>query len=220
MKVRKINPKLAVPWILTKHYARRLPMILHAFGLIEDKKIIGICTFGLTANSNMSQKTFKWPVLELNRLCLDTSTKNAASFLVGNSLKLLNAPLLVISYADTNVNHVGYIYQATNWIYTGFSAATATQMINGKEHHTRSIGSKYGTHSIVKLKEKFNLDVKYIPKKPKHRYFYIIAQSKKEKLEMQNFIKEHFGIFPYPKGESKKYDINKPNESKFKGFGF
>ena len=42
--------------------------------------------------------------------------------LVGRSLRLLPKPSVVVSYADTAQGHVGYVYQAANFIYTGLSA--------------------------------------------------------------------------------------------------
>jgi len=58
--------------------------------------------------------------LELNRLVIDEgSKKNVLSFFVSQTLKKLPCPNVVVSYADTSQNHHGYIYQATNWIYTG-----------------------------------------------------------------------------------------------------
>ena len=38
---------------------------------------------------------------------------------VSKCLKLLPRPMIIVSYSDTRQGHNGYIYQATNWIYTG-----------------------------------------------------------------------------------------------------
>ena len=37
-------------------------------------------------------------------------------------IKATRKPKIVVSYADTSKGHVGYVYQATNFIYTGMSA--------------------------------------------------------------------------------------------------
>lgn len=37
-------------------------------------------------------------------------------------LKQYKDDLILVSYADSAQGHHGYIYQATNWIYTGISA--------------------------------------------------------------------------------------------------
>ena len=47
MKVLPINTFEVEPWLLEKHYAKRLPMIMYAFGLYEGNKLIGVVTYGL-----------------------------------------------------------------------------------------------------------------------------------------------------------------------------
>ena len=49
---------------------------------------------------------------------------------------------LIVSYADTQQKHLGIIYQATNWIYTGVSIAESF-VIDGKKTHSRSIKPKH-----------------------------------------------------------------------------
>ena len=46
--------------------------------------------------------------------------RNTLSWFVGQALKLLEIEdLIIVSYADSGMKHCGYIYKATNWIYTG-----------------------------------------------------------------------------------------------------
>jgi hypothetical protein len=45
MKVLPIKSEEAVPWILQKHYAKRLPSISYAFGLYENNDLVGIVTY-------------------------------------------------------------------------------------------------------------------------------------------------------------------------------
>ena len=62
--------------------------------------------------------------MELVRVALNGKQEKTGSA-VAKSLWLLKkkAPVvrLVVSYADSEQGHSGIIYQATNWIYTGFS---------------------------------------------------------------------------------------------------
>ena len=121
MIVLPIKNEEAYPWLLKKHYAKRLPMIIYAFGLYENSELIGVCTYGLPASPTLCTgicgKEFSSNVIELNRLCLQNNLKNQASFLVANSIKLLPKPSIVVSFADASQGHVGYVYQATNFIY-------------------------------------------------------------------------------------------------------
>ena len=46
---------------------------------------------------------------------------------------------LVVSFADCDQNHLGTIYQATNWIYTGVPESNMPQfVIHGKATHNRT----------------------------------------------------------------------------------
>lgn len=50
LSVKEINNKLTYPFILNKHYAKRLPSISYAYGLYMDKELIGVLTIGKPAS--------------------------------------------------------------------------------------------------------------------------------------------------------------------------
>lgn len=62
-------------------------------------------------------------VLSLTRLAIEPWVPtNAASFLVGRSIRLVRADgrfVSLVSYADESQGHLGQIYRATNWRYVG-----------------------------------------------------------------------------------------------------
>mgnify|MGYP006969545401 FL=1 len=61
---------------------------------------------------------------------------------------MIQAPCCVVSYADDSRGHNGYIYQATNWIYTGKNQVHDRQIfLNGVEVHPRTAVSKSGSVS-------------------------------------------------------------------------
>ena len=114
-------------------------------------------------------------VLELNRLVLRNNKKNEASILVSKSLKLLPKPSIVISYADTSQNHVGYIYQATNFIYLGLSAKAKDRVfVNGEK-------SKHGRHMISTDIEDIKEKTVLVDRPRKHRYLHISWQIRETK---------------------------------------
>jgi len=200
-KIREIRHKECYPFLLKIHYAHRIPNICHSFGLFDLKKnlIVGIITFGLppAPTEQLEWKDFNF--LELNRLCLiKPLEKNVLSYFVSNSLKKLPDNSVIISYADMDYNHSGYIYQSTNWIYTGIgSIGTKTfVMKNGKERHSRHL------HLINES------EVKEIKKsKGKHRYFYFIGNKRQKRKFLRKLLKR-YKILNYPKGKNKYYDIN------------
>lgn len=190
MKVIPIKNEETYPWILQKHYAKRLPSISYAFGLYDETELIGIVTFGMPASNALCEGVCgvenKHLVIELNRLCLQDNTKNQASFLVANAIKLLPKPMVIVSYADTAQGHIGYVYQATNFMFTG-TTKERTDMDAGDGKHSR-----HGTDPSLR---KF--------RSAKHRYIFIHGNKyQKKKLKDALRYKEE----PYPKGEIRRYD--------------
>lgn len=62
-------------------------------------------------------------VVSLTRLVIDPDApRNAASFLLGRSLRILRREgrwVAVVTYADESQGHTGAIYRASNWTYVG-----------------------------------------------------------------------------------------------------
>lgn len=210
--VAPITAEDAKPWLLNKHYARRLCPISHAFGAFENGQLIGVVTYGTPLSSTLKDgvcgKEWSANVLELNRLVCQ-SRKNLASMLVGRSLALLPNPSIVVSYADTGQGHVGFVYQATNFIYTGLSAAFKDPMVKGMEHkHHTTIGDEGRGHDsrIEFLRQKYGAEnVYYIERARKHRYIFFVGD-KRQVRAMRAALK--YPVEPYPKGESKRYDAS------------
>lgn len=197
--VRRIQYADTKPFLLNIHYARRMPCITDAFGLFINQKMIGVVTYGIPASHplciGVAGKQYEKHVKELNRLCLlpEYNGKNYASFLVGRSLKMLENGTFVVSYADTGWGHNGYIYQATNFLYTGLTAKRKdTYQPNGL--HPRA----YDKNCHSNLLQTRNR---------KHRYIYIVAD-KRTKKQMLKDLK--YPIRPYPKGDDVKYSIDDP----------
>ena len=187
-------------WLLYKHYAKRIPSISYSYGLFDGLDLIGICTIGKPASPSLCVgvcgKEQSEYVYELNRLVVNEGLpSNALSYFVGNVLRLL-PPMILVSYADTSQNHNGYIYQATNWTYTGAT----------KER--TDIGVEDGTHSRHYDK---SIDKKLFRKKrsSKHRYIYFVGTKRHKKIWKKLL---RYDIQGYPKGENERYDASyKPN---------
>ena len=162
--------------------------------------LIGVVTYGVPASRplciGIAGKENAEHVLELNRLCMlpEYNGNNNASFLVSHSLKMLPGGTYVVSYADTAWSHVGYIYQATNFLYTGLSAKRIdTYQPEGK--HPRAY-------------DKANHSDKYQTRSQKHRYIYLVG-NKRQRKEMRKALR--YNVLPtYPKGNEQKYDIDNP----------
>jgi hypothetical protein len=162
-KVLSIKKELTYEWLLKKHYAKRLPSISYSFGLYNCNILVGVCTFGMPPSSTLCESIagakYKSLVLELNRLVSnDDLDKNALSYFVSNAISQLPKPKIIVSFSDNNMYHNGYIYQATNFIYTGLSS-NVIQYIDkdGKEFHFRNIG-----HTQKKLNNSINIKKRII----------------------------------------------------------
>ena len=192
MEVKPIKTFETKPWLLNRHYAKRLPSISYAFGLFDEGELVGVCTYGSPASPSLCVgvcgEEHRDKVVELNRLVIDSVKPNGASILVGRSLQLLPKPSIVVSYADTAQGHIGYIYQANNFYYTG---ATAERTDMGGEEGKHSRHSKDPSIRVFRSS--------------KHRYI-IFTGTKKQKKFLKK--KLNYSIEPYPKGESKKYDAS------------
>ena len=211
MKVLSIKQSDAEPWIMKKHYAKRMPSISFCYGLYDNGSLIGIVTYGVPSSSPLRAgicgNDWKDRVLELNRLVCD-SGQNNASKLVAGSLRHLPQPSIIVSYADTSMGHVGYVYQATNFLYTGLSAKRTDWKVKGMEHlHGQTIGdlSRGQDNRAEWMKQKYGDDF-YLEERPrKHRYVYFCG-NKRQRKEMLNNLQ--YMIEPYPKGASQRYDAN------------
>lgn len=209
LKVLPINSFEVEPWLLQKHYAKRMCPISYAFGLYDNETLIGVVTYGVPSSSalrvGICGSEYIDSVIELNRLCCD-SQKNMASLLVGRSLQMLPKPLIVVSYADTEQGHVGYVYQATNFIYTGLSAKRTDWKVKGMEHlHGATIAdmSRGQENRADWMRGKFGDDFYLQDRSRKHRYIFFLG-NKNNKQTMIKALK--YKIEAYPKGESKRYD--------------
>lgn len=130
------------------HYSKRMPVGKTArLGVWEDQHFVGSVVFacGSSGVGNIGQSlgVTSFEVAELSRVALRTHI-NTVTRIVKLCLKRLVGTQpglrLIVSYADPEQGHIGAIYQAGNWLYTGRSAKdTAYIDCQGKRWHSRSV---------------------------------------------------------------------------------
>lgn len=196
LHVRQIDYGDTIPFIMGIHYARRMPCIQFAFGLFDGINLIGVVTYGQPASPTLCigvcGEQYKSKVLELNRLVIlpEYNGGNYASMLVGQSLKMLPHGMIIVSYADWGGwHHVGYVYQATNWIYTGKTKARTDKYSEGHSRH-------YAKNETRRQ-----------PRSAKHRYVFFTG-NKRERKSLRSALR--YGVYPYPKGNSRHYNTKEP----------
>jgi hypothetical protein len=107
-------------------------------------------------------------VLVLHRLVCDPDCpKNAASFLLGRSMRLVEqsgAWDCLVTYADTARGHTGAIYRATNWEYMGETQPSDTWLMPDGRQVSRKAGPRtrtgddmrqLGARKVMSSKHKF-----------------------------------------------------------------
>ena len=193
MKVLPIKYDETKDWLLNIHYLKRMPSITYSFGLFIDSDCLGIVTFGTPASPNLCDgicgKDWRNNVLELNRMCFIKQVKNGNSYLISNALKMMPKPLIVVSYADTAFGHIGKVYQACNFLYTGITKERTDASGEDENSHSR--------HGKDASKRKV--------RSAKHRYV-IISAGKKDKKKILSDLR--YGQLPYPSGTPSRYNID------------
>jgi hypothetical protein len=121
------------------HYSKRLPLgSLVKIGVWESSAFIGVIVFahGATPDLGTPYRCTQFEACELARVAL-TKHNTPVSRILAIAVKMLalQCPKLriIVSFADANQGHIGGIYQAAGWIYTGRAGANrAWKLPNGK----------------------------------------------------------------------------------------
>lgn len=201
-EIKQISYQEAMAIVVERHYLHRKCPVSIAYGLFKvgQPECLGVVTYGVSPSSTLLRGICgpeeAKNVYELNRLWVDDSVpKNGESYLVGNTMKLLDREIIV-SFADTSQGHLGVIYQASNFIYTGLSAKFKDPKVVGKENmHHATYAHGLTNKEVI---EKFGAEnVTFVERPRKHRYIYFNC-SKTRKKELTKKLR--YKVIPYPKG--------------------
>lgn len=205
MTIVPITKQVAEHFVIAKHYSRRASIFWAAFALEEQGLITGVAVYG-QPSPPIQKHAFKdrdFRLYELSRVVVQSKTKNASSFLVANSLKMLEPkPCAVVSYADMEQNHCGIIYQATNWLYTGSTKShDKSYIVDGKRVHPMTLRDQGITDPTRWAKEN---SIQMIKPMEKHRYFQFVG-SKQQRRTMREKL-NYAVLDTYPKCDQQRYD--------------
>ena len=180
---------------MPKHYAGRKPQVTKAFGWYEDDKLVAVCTFGKPASPQLCDgicgKEFSSSVYELNRLVrIEDFDGQLSQFIAGCLRELKKENWIVVSYADSGMTHHGYIYQASNFLYTGCTKQRTDRYVEGKHSRHADFDNPKGIRQV---------------RTAKHRYVYFCTSDKKLKRQWKEAL--NYPILPYPKGDNENYEL-------------
>lgn len=196
-KVEPISRRSAMEIIIRDHYLHRIAPCSVAFGLILDGAIKGVVTYGTPSSAPLRRGIagveHALNVVELTRLWVcDSVPRNGESFLIGRSIAHAGKEI-VVSFAEPEMGHLGIVYQATNWIYTGLSAKRTNWTVDGLQSHCQTLADRYTASEIREaFGERFSLQ----PRPRKHRYVYINAKGIRR---AQLLAALRYPSLPYPK---------------------
>ena len=155
------------------HYAKTRPAgATFGYSIFNKKKEwCGVILYGRGGCPSMgtAYNLRHGQIIELVRMALNGKQESTSKALA-ISLKLVKKDCptvkLIVSYADKGQNHIGTIYQATNWDYVGQSESTGSEYFyKGKWTHSKTISNakKYAGLKVELLKKrKVSGKIKYL----------------------------------------------------------
>lgn len=197
--MQKIKPELKISWATYEaakyacenwHYSKCIPKSkLVKFACYENDKFIGCIIYGCGATSDLvkSYGLTQQQGCELVRIAL-RSHFWPVSKMLSITLRILKKEMpdlkMIVSFADPSQGHHGGIYQATGWIFSGYSQSSDEYIYKGKRWHGRSFRNSFkGMEN--------HPSVKKVKGSSKIRYLYPLDDSIRGKLEKLSK--------PYPK---------------------
>ena len=198
LHVQPIPVRTSKALLVRRHYLHSLPGGTRlAFGIFIGPRLLGALTLGVGPKNGHRLVDGAIPddVITLSRLWLaDELPQNSESRVLGAVLRSLwrhTSVRFVLSYADPAAGHLGTIYQASGWIYTGLSEAMPLiDLGDAVGRHSRSVAHAYGSHSRRHF-ARHGVEVHLVEQASKHRYLYPLDPSVRDRLVVPTL--------PYPK---------------------
>jgi hypothetical protein len=226
MILKPINKYDAADFVSTRHYSAVMPRLTKYYlGYFDIEELVGVITFGWgTRPKHTIQKLF--PELdtkdyfEIGKMCLDDKLlKNSESQLLSKSISWLKENTTIkylFTWADGLVGKPGYVYQAANFLYGGYSFTDTYVSETGEKIHPRTL------QGIIPNTKNRKVGMRPNPEQLKElklsrvkgkQFRYIYPMSKKYRKMLKKSTVEW--TTNYPKGKDLLWKIKKPNDSDY-----
>lgn len=150
-EIKEIDKEDALHMIQQYHYSNTLPKLnKHFLGFFLENDLVGVVTLGWgTRPRHTIQRIFPSldtkDYLEIGRMCMtDEMPRNSESQMLSQLVKWMKVNLpeikVLFTWADGMLGKVGYVYQASNFIYAGFSGGEM-YLKDGVKLHVRQMKS-------------------------------------------------------------------------------
>lgn len=220
--IKVISKQEAIEMVQKCHYSNTLPKLNKLFvGFYLNNRLVGIVTLGWgTRPAHTIKRIF--PSLdtrdyyEIGRMCmLEEMPRNSESQMLSQLIKWLkaNQPQIKVlfTWADGMVGKPGYVYQASNFIYAGYSGGEM-YMKDGVKIHVRQMksillknGEKDKRITVRPTLDEMNrLNIQHYKGK-QFRYLYFLCD-KKEKDRLLNECLIDLTM-PNPKDEDLQWTV-------------
>lgn len=206
LHVEHMGTKEGREFIMEHHYTGTCSTATMCWGCYDGDRLVGVCGFATPISEAVRKfiwkdeykEDMKHHTTELHRLVtLDEAPHNTETWFISRALKGLKEYKpkykAIISHADMTEGHKGTIYQASNAMYTGTTAAKDVYVDEeGKLHPKRQGGENIG---IEEAKER-GWEIE--EREAKYRYVFLLPDNHGESKED---IKEKLSVEdkPYPK---------------------
>lgn len=151
--VKSINLIDAKRITVLMHYMKTWPQgVTHAYGMFFQKKCVGVMVLGISATT--AKKVAKYcnkiksgQYIELQRTWIsDTMKHNAESWMMSRVMKDLKrlGAWLVITHSGGCKDDVGFIFQASGWLYFGFDPCKDFFLTSSGEYKNIGSAMRYG----------------------------------------------------------------------------
>lgn len=199
------------------HYAKAVPVNTVGYNIYNDNsEWCGVILYGMGANNNIGNEfgLKQGQCVELVRVALN-GKQECTSKAIALSLKQIKKDLplcrLVVSYADCDQNHLGTIYQATNWLFVGTKLQNShdnSWIVNGKRIHGRIISDWVSNRGGLKgltrqqfLRKYYDKNAQPFTTKGKRKY--LMPMDKKMRKQITPLSQ------PYPKNDDNWQKIDR-----------
>lgn len=223
----EISKEDALFMIQKYHYSNTLPKLNKCFvGFYLDNRLVGVVTLGWGTRPRHTIKRI-FPSLdtkdyfEIGRMCMtDDMPRNSESQMLSQLAKWIktNYPEIKIlfTWADGMLGKVGYVYQASNFIYAGYSTGEM-YMKDGVKIHVRQMrsiiapnDSRITVRPTIEQMRKHNIQHF---KGKQYRYLMFLCD-KKEKKRLLNECLIDLNL-PRPKNSDLSWRVKDVNNGKW-----
>lgn len=182
------------------HYTQTGGNTSWRYGLWHGVVLLGVVAYNLltreTCESVFGPERFD-KVWHMGRLALaEEAPRNSESRLIAGSLKAIQRDYdtwAVLTYAATDIGHIGYVYQATNALYTGVGGHVTYYVDErGKRRSDYLHGHVSASRAEAMGWTRHQGDVK-------HRYLYVLGSRTQRRQRMELL---RLPVLPYPKEPS------------------